>query len=124
MIKNKIIQKQTYVFSRWSRKSWACFAAIGKQIKIGVLASTICDKAYTKTQMTGSFFIDSFTYLYSQNNEDSETDSRFEELYQLQLQTISTQQKNDIHQITYFNFNYQKVLCAIVSTPFLFLLNQ
>lgn len=55
MIYKQFIQKQSIVFSRWSRKSWSLFSALGKQITIGVLSANICDMAYQKMMVVGSF---------------------------------------------------------------------
>lgn len=42
------ISPGVFVFSKWSRKAYAVFASLGKQIKIGVLKAEICQKALLK----------------------------------------------------------------------------
>jgi len=54
MLVKQYIAKQYYVFTRWSRKSWALFSALGKQVKIGVTIR-LGDMAYKRSLITGSF---------------------------------------------------------------------
>lgn len=42
---------QVFIFSRWSRKAWALFSAIGKQVAIGNIALKLGDIAYKLLQI-------------------------------------------------------------------------
>ena len=53
MMKVQYIQDKYVVFSRWSRNSWAVFAARGKQVKIGEVCAGICQQSYAKASSTG-----------------------------------------------------------------------
>ena len=48
MNQRKYISPDIFVFSKWSRKEYAVFASLGKQIKIGVLKASISQKALLK----------------------------------------------------------------------------
>ena len=70
MISKQYIQNQSFVFNRWSRKSWSLFSALGKHITIGVLSTNICNMAYQKLMVIGSYistFYNSFFTLNPQS---------------------------------------------------------
>ena len=45
MLYKQYIFSETYVFTRWSRKTWALFSAIGKHVTIGAIALKLGDIA-------------------------------------------------------------------------------
>jgi hypothetical protein len=64
MNQRNYIASEQLVFSKWSRKNYAVFASLGKQVKIGVLKAYICQKALLKG------LVDIITI--SKNTEDTE----------------------------------------------------
>ncbi|MGL5683456.1 MAG: hypothetical protein ACRDDZ_10470 [Marinifilaceae bacterium] len=52
---NRIESKYKHVvhFARWSRKNYALFAAIGKQVRITSLALRMCQSAFLKAAKQG-----------------------------------------------------------------------
>jgi len=60
MFRKQYILKQSYVFARWSRKTWSLFSAIGKEIKIGAVACRLGDMAYKRLMIAGSFISTSY----------------------------------------------------------------
>ena len=60
MFRKQYILKQSYVFARWSRNTWSLFSAIGKEIKIGAIASRLGDMAYKRLMIAGSFISTSY----------------------------------------------------------------
>ncbi len=66
MNQHKFISPAVLVFSKWSRKEFAIFASLGKQIKIGVLKADICQKTLLKG------LVDLITI--AKNTEDFEED--------------------------------------------------
>ncbi len=48
MNQQKYISPKLIVFSKWSRKNYAVFSSLGKQVKIGVLKARICQKTLLK----------------------------------------------------------------------------
>lgn len=52
---NRVQQKRNLIyFGCWSRKSFALFAAIGKEVKIAALAIGMCQCAFLKSALNGS----------------------------------------------------------------------
>ncbi|MDW7693758.1 hypothetical protein R9C00_03290 [Flammeovirgaceae bacterium SG7u.111] len=74
------ISPQTLVFSRWSRKSYAVFASLGKSIKIGKLSVEICRQA-TKT-------LESFISLLGLGEASWETGEEASEWKELSIQEL------------------------------------
>ncbi len=66
MNQRNYISSEQLVFSKWSRKNYAIFASLGKQVKIGVLKAGICQQTLLKG------LVDIITI--SKNTEDSEDD--------------------------------------------------
>ena len=96
MICKKHIRKQYFVFSRWSRKSWALFSAIGKQIKIGAVALRLGDMAYKRTLIAGSFISTGYLSLLQFSTQQLECDSGQPSFMQsTQMQSVMQQQSID-----------------------------
>ena len=50
------IEKQQLVFTKWTRKSYAIFASLNKEVQIGHLSSLICDSLVATVKSFVSFF--------------------------------------------------------------------
>ena len=92
MFVRQYIVKQWYVFTRWSRKSWALFSAIGKQIKIG-FTLRLGDMAYKRSLITGSFLSVSYyigtdlARIFELDSGQKSTHNSIQQSFQLQILT-------------------------------------
>jgi hypothetical protein len=75
MFCKQFIQIHCYVFTRWSRKTWALFSALGKQVTIGAVALKLGDMAYKRTMIAGSFLSANYNTLFTLTSESQECDS-------------------------------------------------
>ncbi len=50
-----INRNQSLIFNQWSRKSYAVFASLGKEVQIGHIDGEICEKAIEKNNTKRSF---------------------------------------------------------------------
>lgn len=93
---NKFNLKNTKViyFSRWSRKSYAVLASIGKVVHIGNVISKVADLSLIKLEKTISICIEQSTILFNEiveiNNNEIEENNTL-----VQLKPITAKSKNE-----------------------------
>jgi len=74
MFCKQFIQSKCYVFTRWSRKTWALFSALGKQVKIGAVALKLGDMAYKRSLVTGAFLSSNYNSSFVLTSHSIECD--------------------------------------------------
>jgi hypothetical protein len=63
MQERKSYSKTKIYFSRWSRKSYAIFTSLGKDVKISRLSVDMCGKSLLKLNKFSMFFYEKIDYL-------------------------------------------------------------
>jgi len=66
---NQHINKARIRFSHWSRKNWAVFNSLGREVSIGHIDVPVAGQALRKSELKGSVLAESST------TDNSETDS-------------------------------------------------
>ena len=112
MFYKQYIQQQYLFFTRWSRKSWALFSAIGKQIKIGAVALRLGDMAYKRTLIAGSFLSTAYAALLQFSTQQLECDSGQPSCMQsTQIQSVMQQQSIDSVENVLLYHNHNQRCC-------------
>lgn len=73
---NQHINKTSVRFSRWSRKNWAVFKSLGREVSIGHIDVPVAGQALRKTELKGSVLI-----AESSTTNITETDSEEESTF-------------------------------------------
>ena len=63
-------QKKSIVFSRWSRKSWAVFSSLGKEVKIAVLKLVVANGFIKKNDHGVSFIDEKKQFLFDEDTPE------------------------------------------------------
>ena len=110
MFSKQYIQQQYLVFTRWSRKTWALFSAIGKQIKIGAVALRLGDMAYKRSLIAGSFISTCYSSLLQFSTQQSECDSgQLSFMQSTQMQSVMQQQSIDsVENVLLYHYRNQR----------------
>jgi len=65
MQESKSYSKSKLYFSRWSRKSYAVFISLGRDVKISRLSIDMCGKALLKLNKLSMFLYEKLDYLFN-----------------------------------------------------------
>ena len=65
MQESKSYSKSQLYFSRWSRKSYAIFSSLSREVRISRLSVDMCGKALLKLNKFSMFFYEKFDYLFN-----------------------------------------------------------
>lgn len=71
MQERKSYSKIKLYFSRWSRKSYAIFISLGREVKISRLSVDMCGKSLLKLNKYSMFFYEKIDYLFTAINISS-----------------------------------------------------
>ena len=95
------IRRHLLSFSRWSRKGYAIFASLGKEVRIAGLAIHICEKALEKSSRKGVIVSTARSFEREQEEQREEEDPlwKWEEVGLLSLlPEVSHSPSGDYHE--------------------------
>jgi len=114
MFCKQFIQNYCYVFTRWSRKTWALFSALGKQVKIGAVALKLGDMAYKRSMISGSFISSNYNNTLQLTSPSTECDSGQHAFNSTQKKVfILLHSQDTIDSISIYNFVKSKGVACL-----------